>query len=216
MKVAPSIIAADFTKLNLELKKIENAYADLVHLDIMDGVFVPNLTFGPMIVEAINAMTELELDAHLMIINPEKYLRQFIDAGCDWISFHTEATTKTNECIKLLKKEKKKVGLAINPETPFKRIIKFIDKLDFLLIMSVHPGFYGQKFIPETLKKIEQARNFINRHNYPCLIQVDGGINGGNAQLVFRAGADIIVAGAGVFKTRDYKKAIRQMKCLKI
>ncbi|MEO0095234.1 MAG: ribulose-phosphate 3-epimerase [candidate division WOR-3 bacterium] len=216
MKIAPSIIAADFTKLNIEIKKIEKAGADLIHLDIMDGVFVPNITFGPMIVEAINRITDLELDAHLMIVNPEKYYERFIDCGAEWISFHIETVTDVKKNIDFLKKKKCHPGIAINPETPLQRILRYIDKLDYLLIMTVHPGFYGQKFIPEVLKKIEQARNFIDRNRLHCLIQVDGGINGENASIIARAGADILVAGAGVFKTKDYKKAIRDLRCSRI
>ncbi|MCX7994191.1 MAG: ribulose-phosphate 3-epimerase [candidate division WOR-3 bacterium] len=213
MKIAPSIIAADFTRLRSEIKKVENAGADLIHLDIMDGVFVPNITFGPMIVEAINRMTELELDAHLMIVNPENYYERFIESGADWISFHIETVADVKKSIKFLKEKKCRAGIAINPETPLKKVLKFIEELDYLLIMSVHPGFYGQKFIPEVLKKIEQAREYIDKNNYKCLVQVDGGINGDNAGRVARSGADILVAGAGVFKTRDYKKAIRSLKC---
>jgi len=213
VKIAPSIIAADFTKLNKEIKAIEKAGADLVHLDIMDGVFVPNITFGPMLVEAINQMTELELDAHLMIVNPDKYFERFIECGADWISFHIETVKNPKKSIAFLKKRKCRAGIAINPETPLKKILPFIEYLDFLLIMTVRPGFYGQKFIPGVLKKIERARDFIDKNRLSCLIQVDGGINGENAEIVANAGADILVAGAGVFKTKDYKKAIENLRC---
>ncbi|MEO0185766.1 MAG: ribulose-phosphate 3-epimerase [candidate division WOR-3 bacterium] len=216
MKVAPSIIAADFTKLKSEIRKIEKAGADLIHLDIMDGVFVPNITFGPMIVETIRKMTDLELDAHLMIVNPEKYCERFIKAGVRWISFHVETVPDAKKCIRTIKQRKCRAGIAVNPETPLRKIMPFVRDLDFLLIMTVHPGFYGQKFIPGVLKKIEQARHFIDKNNLRCLIQVDGGINEVNARIVARAGADILVAGAGVFKTKDYKKAIEALRCSRI
>jgi ribulose-phosphate 3-epimerase len=182
----------------------------------MDGVFVPNLTFGPMLVEAIDRLTPLELDAHLMIVNPEKYLVHFIRAGTDWISFHCEATPRTRECIKQIKRERRKAGLAINPPTPFTRVVRYIDQLDYLLIMAVHPGFYGQKFIASTLRKIEKVKNYLTRWRFPCLIEVDGGINAENARSVADAGADMIVAGAGIFRTPEYKKAIAVLKCSKV
>lgn len=212
MKIAPSIIAADFSRLQKEVVSIARAGADLLHLDIMDGLFVPNITFGPMVVEAINKITKLPIDAHLMIIKPERYLRQFIEAGADWVSCHFEATEKILDCIRFIKSQNKKAGIAINPKTPFHNIIKYLANLDFLLIMSVNPGFYGQKFIPATLRKIEQAKNFIIKHRYSCLIQVDGGISKENVKMVARAGADIVAAGAAIFKTKDYKKAIASLR----
>lgn len=216
MIVAPSVIAAHFTQFQKEIKEVEKAGVDLLHLDIMDGVFVPNITFGPMIVEAINAITEIELDAHLMIIEPEKYLKAFIDAGADWISFHAEATDKVAQCITVIKEYNKKVGLAISPPTPFHSVTRYIKNLDFLLIMSVNPGFYGQKFMPENLKKVQEAKNWIVKNNLNCLIQVDGGINNKNTCEVKRAGADIVVAGAAVFKSKDYKIAIKNLRCSKV
>lgn len=216
MKIAPSIIAADFTKFAREIKAVERAGADMIHLDIMDGVFVPNITFGPLIVQAINDMTSLELDAHLMIIKPEKYFSRFIESGADWISFHIETVSSVRASIKFINKNKCRAGIAINPETPLKKVLPYIEELDFLLIMTVHPGFYGQKFIPEVLKKIEKVREFIDKNNFKCLIQVDGGINGENCRIVAKAGADILVAGAGIFKVADYKKAIKQLKCSRI
>lgn len=216
MIVAPSVIAAHFSQFQKEIKEVEKAGANLLHLDIMDGVFVPNITFGPMIVEAINAITDIELDAHLMIIKPEKYLKTFIDAGGDWISFHAEATDKVAQCITFIKEYNKKVGLAISPPTPFHSITRYLEKLDFLLIMSVNPGFYGQKFMPENLKKVEEAKTWIVKNNLNCLIQVDGGINDKNACEVQRAGADIVVAGAAVFKNQNYKRAIERLRCSKV
>lgn len=215
MRVAPSIIAADFSQFQKELKKAEKAGVDLLHLDIMDGVFVPNITFGPMIVEAIDKITDIDLDAHLMIVHPEKYLERFIDAGTDWISFHAEAVDNVDNCITLIKNHNKKVGLVVSPETAFLSVAHHLEKLDFFLIMSVHPGFYGQKFIPEILHKIEEAKNYIVKHRLQCLLQVDGGINSTNVHDIARAGADIVVAGAAVFQSKNYKKAIEKLQCLK-
>ena len=216
MKVAPSIIAADFAAFQEEIKKIELAKADLLHLDVMDGVFVPNLTFGPMVVEAINSVTEMELDAHLMIIKPDNYIEQFLDAGADWISFHCEAADKTEDCIEYIQSRNKKAGLALNPSTPFEKIQKYIERLDYMLIMTVNPGFYGQKFMDDVLDKIKQAKDHIKKHNLSCLVQVDGGINFTNVCTVKDAGADIIVAGAGVFKQDDYTQAIERLRCSKV
>lgn len=216
MKVAPSIIAADFSRFQEEIKRVEKAGADLLHLDIMDGVFVPNITFGPMIVEAIDMITDMELDAHLMIVRPENYLTRFIDAGADWISFHVEASEKTDECLNIIRERGRKVGLAVSPPTPFTQVKQYLDRLDFLLLMTVNPGFYGQQFITDCLRKIEEAKEWIIEHKCNCLIQVDGGINCLNAPALCRAGVDIIVAGAGVFKSHDYRIAIEELRCLKV
>lgn len=216
MKVAPSIIAAKFSEFQKEIADVEKAGADLLHLDVMDGVFVPNITFGPMVVEAINKVSTVELDAHLMIIKPEKYLKQFIDAGLDWMSFHLEATEKAEECIKYIQGRKAKAGLAINPPTPLAEVKDYIEKLDYLLVMTVNPGFYGQKFIDDVLRKIEEARDWITKKELHCLIQVDGGINAENALRVCQAGADIVVVGAGIFKTDDYAKAIEELRCSRV
>ena len=215
MKVAPSIIAAKFSEFQKEIVAVEKAGADLLHLDVMDGVFVPNITFGPMVVAAIKDVSAVELDAHLMITKPEKYLEQFIDAGLDWVSFHLEATDQAEECIEYIQGRKAKAGLAINPATPLDDVLGYIDKLDYLLIMTVNPGFYGQKFIEEVLGKIEKAREYVTKKGLDCLIQVDGGINATNALQVCRAGADIVVAGAGIFKTDDYAQAIEELRCSK-
>lgn len=213
MKVAPSIIAAKFSDFQQEIASVERAGADLLHLDVMDGVFVPNITFGPMVVEAVNEVTRLELDAHLMITKPENYLRQFIEAGLDWLSFHCEATDRTRDCIEYIKKQQVRAGLAVNPATAFESIQHYVEHLDYVLIMTVNPGFYGQKFMAEVLSKIESAKDWISARNLSCLVEVDGGINADNAGRVCRAGADIIVAGAAVFKAADYQKAIEGLRC---
>jgi ribulose-phosphate 3-epimerase len=216
VKVAPSVIAADFSKFQEEIKRAEEAGADLLHLDIMDGVFVPNITFGPMIVEAIDMITDMELDAHLMIVRPENYLTRFIDAGADWISFHAEASEKIDDCLKIIRERGKKVGLAISPPTPFTKVKQYLERLDFLLLMTVNPGFYGQEFISDVLRKIEEAKEWIMQHKVDCLIQVDGGINCANAPVVCEAGVDIVVAGASVFKSDDYRMAIEELRCSKV
>jgi ribulose-phosphate 3-epimerase len=213
VKVAPSIIAADFTKLQREIRAVERARPQYLHLDVMDGVFVPNITFGPMIVDAIDRMTTLKLDVHLMIVKPERYIKQFIEAGADLVSFHLEATRKPRHCIRSIRSSGKKAGLAISPDTPFEPVIPYLPNLDFILIMSVHPGFYGQKFITPVSKKIEQARAYLKRHRWQCLIEVDGGIYAENACRLKSAGADIIVSGAGVFKTGNYTRAVARLQC---
>lgn len=216
MKVAPSIIAAQFSAFQTEIESVQRAGADLLHLDIMDGVFVPNITFGPMVVQAIREVTRLELDAHLMITQPERYLKVFIDAGLDWLSFHSEATRDPLECLSAIQQSGVKAGLAINPGTPLSSVVEHLERLDYLLIMTVNPGFYGQKFMAEILPKIRAAKDHIVRHNLPCQVQVDGGINAENALDVCRAGADIIVAGAGIFKAENYKTAIEVLRCSKV
>ena len=215
MKVAPSIIAADFSLYQQEIQNIGQAGADLVHLDIMDGVFVPNLTFGPMIVEAINRITDLTLWTHLMIVDPEKYLKEYITAGSDWISFHIEATDRIEQCLSYCKQEGVQTGLSINPSTPLKEVKRYLSDMDVLLIMTVNPGFYGQKFMDDVVPKIKEARAYIDQHKLPCLIAVDGGVNKDNACVLKRAGTEIVVAGASVFRSPDYRHAIQELRCSK-
>jgi len=205
MKIAPSILAADFSKLREEIKDVENAGADIIHLDVMDGHFVPNITFGPVVVKGIRKLTDLPLDAHLMITDPEKYAERFIEAGSNMISFHIETVSSPEILIDKLKKKNVKVGIAVNPETPIKSALPFLDSIDYILIMSVHPGFYGQEFIPSVLDKVRDLKR-----SKEVEIEVDGGINDKTKEQVIEAGVDIIVSGAYIFKSENRINAIKK------
>jgi len=207
MKVAPSILAADFSKLREEIKDVEDAGADIIHLDVMDGHFVPNITFGPVVVEGIRKLTGLPLDAHLMITDPEKYAERFIDAGSDMVSFHIETVGSPGALIDKLKKRGVKVGVAVNPETPIESAFPFLDSIDYILIMSVHPGFYGQEFIPSVLDKIR-----VLKKSKKVEIEVDGGINEETKGQVVEAGVDIIVSGAYIFNSENRINAIKKLR----
>lgn len=215
MKVSPSLLACDFSRLAEEIKKIEEADADLLHIDVMDGNFVPNITFGPLVVEAIKKLTKLPVHAHLMILHPEKFLSDFINTGADFITFHIESAEDPNFCIKRIKNQDRKVGIALNPDSGFYRVTHYLYEIDVLLLMSVFPGFGGQEFMPEVLVKVKEAKEWITKHNFRCEIEVDGGINQDNARELSEAGCDIIAAGTSVFKKDDYKKAIAGLRCSK-
>jgi len=208
MKVAPSIMAADFSKLSEEIKSLTALGADIIHLDVMDAHFVPNLTFGPVVIEGIRKLTELPLDAHLMITDPDKYLEDYINAGCDMISFHLETLQNPVDIIQRGQEMGVKMGIAINPPTPVEKAIPYIERIDYILVMSVNPGFYGQKFIPETLGKVE----YLRKHYSELTIEMDGGINGENAPLLKKAGVDIVVSGAYFFRSKDRKKALTLLR----
>ena len=211
-KIAPSILSADFTRLYEEIKAVEEAGADYIHIDVMDGHFVPNITFGPLIVKAVRRITTLPLDVHLMISEPERYIDAFSDAGADIITFHIEASTHAHRTIQNIKERGKKVGISLNPATPLYELEYILNELDLVLIMTVNPGFEAQKFIPSVLPKVEKLRENINKRGLSIEIEVDGGINLDTIGEASRAGADVFVAGSAIFYSRDYKETIKKMR----
>ena len=211
-KIAPSILSADFSRLGDEIKRLEDAGADYVHVDVMDGHFVPNITIGPFVVAAVRKTTALPLDVHLMIENPDMYISEFADAGADIITVHVEACAHLHRTIQAIKEKGKKAGVSLNPATPLEILRYIINDIDLLLIMSVNPGFSGQRFIPSALQKIKDAREMIEKAGADIIIEVDGGIKLDNIGKVSAAGADMFVSGSGVFGTSDYRKTIEDMK----
>ena len=212
IKVSPSMLACDFTKYGAEIEKITKAGAEYVHLDIMDGVFVPNLSFGLPLVEAARRVTDAVLDVHLMIVEPEKYVKQFADAGADIIVFHYEATNNHKEVIDAIHALGKKAGMSIKPGTPTFVLEPFMNSLELVLIMSVEPGFGGQKLIPENLDKVSQVKEMRQVLGADFEIEIDGGITVENAHLAIEAGVNVIVAGSAVFKAQDPAAAINSFK----
>lgn len=205
--VAPSILSADFSRLKEEIRDVEKGGCDLIHVDVMDGQFVPNLTIGPCVVQSIRKSTRLPLDVHLMIVEPIRYLREFRDAGADLITVHVEATKDLRKTIRHIRKMGAKVGLSLRPRTPVSRLYPYLKEIDLVLVMTVEPGFGGQKFMEPMIQKVRNLRL-----RFSGLISVDGGINAETAKIAKQAGVDILVAGSSIFKEKDRKKAIRLLR----
>jgi len=211
-KIAPSILSADFSRLGEEVKAVEKAGADLIHVDVMDGHFVPNITIGPVVVQGLRKLTKLPLDTHLMIEDPDRYLEAFAQAGSDWITVHAEVCRSLRRTIKEIRALNVRPGVVLNPSTPLKVLTPILEEIDLVLLMSVNPGFGGQSFIPSSLKKVEQLRKIIDGNHYPVEIEVDGGIKLDNIEEVSKAGGDTFVLGTGIFKTNSYAETIRQLR----
>jgi ribulose-phosphate 3-epimerase len=216
IQISPSILSADFNQLGNEIKRLEEAGADMIHVDVMDGHFVPNLTIGPPVIKALRKYTKLPFDVHLMISPVHKYIKDYADAGADIITIHPETTDNLEDSIQHIKKLNKKIGISLNPETQIEVVKKFLEKIDLVLIMSVHPGFGGQKFIPKVLDKIKELKKIKDQQNLNFDIEVDGGINFDNNKLVIKAGANILVSGTTVFKNNNgnIKKNIDTLKAI--
>ena len=214
IKISPSILSADFSKLGDEIKSLEKAGADLIHIDVMDGHFVPNITIGPEVINKLRKYTLLPFDVHLMISPVDNFIKDFAEAGADIITIHPEATKDLLSSIKKIKSFNKKAGISLNPGTPVSKVLPFINLIDLVLIMSVNPGFGGQKFIKETLKKVEVLRKEINLKKLKTEIEIDGGINFENSKMAIKSGVDILVSGTTVFKANggNLKKNIQLLR----
>lgn len=211
-RIAPSILSADFARLADEVLRVEMGGADLLHVDVMDGHFVPNLTVGPPIVAALRKVTKLPLDVHLMITNPDAYLAEFADAGADYLTVHVETCPHLHRTVQAIKERGVKAGVTLNPATSLSTVEEILPDADLLLIMSVNPGFGGQQFIPGSLQKIARARRLIEQTRSHAVLEVDGGVKVDNAFRIVKAGADILVAGSAIFSSSDYTATIRAMR----
>ena len=214
IQISPSILSADFSQLGSEIKRLENGGADMIHVDVMDGHFVPNLTIGPPVIKALKKHTSILFDVHLMISPVHKYIEAYSDAGADIITIHPEATENLESSILKIKELKKKVGVSLNPGTEINTILKYLEKIDLILIMSVNPGFGGQKFMPEVLTKVRELKKIQEEKKFNFDIEIDGGINFENSKIAIEAGANILVSGTTIFKSNngDIKKNIELLK----
>ena len=210
--IAPSILSADFSRLGDEIRAVEAAGADVIHIDVMDGHFVPNITIGPLIVKAVRQVTRLPLDVHLMITEPDRYLQDFIDAGADWVTVHVEACTHLHRTLAYIRGQGKKAGAVLNPATSLTTLEYVLGDLDLVMLMSVNPGFGGQSFIESSLEKITRLRKMLDAVNPEAGIEVDGGVSPATIAKIASAGANIFVAGSAVYGAKDYQAVIREMK----
>ena len=210
--IAPSLLAADFSNLAQDIERIRQAGANYLHLDVMDGVFVPNISFGPPVIESIRKKTKLFFDVHLMIKHPQRYIDNFVKAGADSITIHYESTSRPRDAIMKIKDHDVKAGIAISPNTPYEAVLPYLDIVDMVLVMTVEPGFGGQPMIPETLEKVRAIKNYVDEHEIKVNIEVDGGITAENVHLALDAGANVIVAGSAIFKSKTPSKVIKQMR----
>lgn len=209
--IAPSMLAADFGHLADEVRRVDNSPAEWIHIDVMDGLFVPNISFGFPVFKAIKSASAKFMDVHLMIVEPQNYAARFVEAGADMVTFHIEATDNPSLAIEAVRKAGAKVGISIKPKTPVAAVEPYLTDVDMVLIMSVEPGFGGQAFIPGSLDKVRELKAAIDRAGLRTIIEVDGGISAENAGALFNAGADVLVAGSSVFRTADYSETITQM-----
>lgn len=210
--IAPSLLAADFSNLAQDIDRIRHAGANYLHLDVMDGIFVPNISFGPPVIASIRKKTKLFFDVHLMIKNPQRYIENFIRAGADSITIHLESTSRPKDAIQKIRDHDMKAGIAISPATPYENVLPYLDMVDMVLVMTVEPGFGGQEMIPETLEKVRAIKKYVDEHDLDVNIEVDGGITAENVHLAIEAGANVIVAGSAIFGSKTPSKVIAKMR----